>query len=185
LTTLFHLFHSDFNAISKRALEAYECLLDKKKKTQLQIPPPTDFPLSPIQSSENVVPSFSAVSPRGPQKNPETKTLDLLIHDFESNFGGLYNSATQIMSSSGLFSNPTDPKSLLYPSSDKTMNRKMESSVGDKSLFHSLRRSGELSTNLENVDVAPDVSFILERYSDRLVTLVAEKMLAQSNGKNT
>jgi hypothetical protein len=237
---------SDLATASQKALTAYEELLKRKKQTletkqfsstetksinssEERIP----ISNSDHQQQQHLLPSYSAMSPRvnrgtrggagvgtregamGAQSS-RMPTIDKLLFEFETNFGNIFNTAENLLSTSGLHQHHNHASAAsesMYQSSligarqskieydpshshlEMQMHSRGASRDDDKLLFESLRQSGALSgaragAGLGNSDsdataaaTTDDVSLFLERYSDRLVTMVAEKMSASSSSQ--
>jgi hypothetical protein len=136
--------------------------------------------------------------------------IDKLLLEYETNFGNIFNTAENLLSVSGLLHNQQQ-QSLTSASYQSSLIGARQSKIeydpshshhhletpmthvarghssrdDDQLLFESLRQSSALGgangSGESDPAAAPDVSLFLEKYSDRLVTMVAEKMLAASS----
>lgn len=160
---------------------------------------------------QHLAPSYSLMSPRvsrGTTAEKKMSTIDKLLLEYETNFGNILNTAENILSASGLHPRSgIETSSVSYQSSligarqskiEYNQSHSHLSRDDDKLMFGSLRQSAGargvggvggdsesgIRTSIEEGNPGSDVSMFLERYSDRLVTLVAEKMLAASSSSS-
>lgn len=188
ISILYHDF-SELDLVSKKALTAYEALLNHKKRC-LQTHHSREIDMNssipPTSESIEIRPSYSAMSPRI-QRDTDT-VVDRLLSEFETRFGNIVSTAETLISSSGVHRIPLSQQSSLigahqskieFDPTGSNVNLHTRSQ-SDGELFASLRRS----VGDDRSDPSVDVSLILEKYSDRLVTLVAEKMIASQNMTN-
>ena len=128
-----------------------------------------------------------------------TPILDGLLHDFEINFDNIVTTAEKILTTSGIqpfhnsvgylqTSSQTKSTSLIGANQSKiestqSMNNNPHNNhhVSIDSTFRHSNNELNLSQTGKNEPSNEEVSFILEKYSDKLLTLVTEKMLASQN----
>lgn len=131
-----------------------------------------------------------------------TPNLDGLLHDFESNFDSIVTTAEKILITSGIqsfhhsvgylqTSTQTKATSILGANQsqieqDQSINNTSNLNNNHVSVDSSFRQSSNELNLSQTATGKPEpsneeVSFILEKYSDRLLTLVTEKMLASQN----
>jgi hypothetical protein len=152
----------------------------KTPNREMPTPKPMTMNSSLTESVDHQQPVFSALSPRVNHRNqnPNTTnptTLDRLLHDYEHDFGNIFNTAESLLATSGI-----PLMSLRMTNSNQT------SLIGARQSnieFDPSRSQVELQLNSSETTgagavAADEVSMILERYSDRLAAMVAEKMLA-------
>lgn len=130
-----------------------------------------------------------------------TPALDELLHDFETNFDNIITTAEKILTSSGIQSfhnsvgylqtsiSNTKSTSLIganqsiVNNNDHNKNNSNNHHISLDSSFQQSTDNINLSQTTKNEPSNEEVSYILEKYSDKLLTLVTEKMLASQQNK--
>jgi len=149
-------------------------------------PIPSQSPMGKNASGNSANPSANWMSHPGP-----TNAIDGLLGEFENSFeriasvaGSLLARSRSIRGSGQSAANVSDSYSLL--GARQSAIYPMQSNEGGS--MHSSQLDGNLDMLSEDATMssesAAEVSAILEKYSDKLVTLVSEKMLASSQQKN-
>jgi hypothetical protein len=130
-------------------------------------------------------PAFSAMSPRVNRNtshvtNTPTSALDRLLQDYEQDFGNIFNSAESLLATCGVELTSQSRQSSLIGARQSSIDfDPSHSQVELNSRSHSLSlRAGPSG---DTAVAADEVTMILERYSDRLAAMVAEKMLASQS----